>query len=104
MKMAEKMKADIVITGPTFDYHEFAIMAAELAEHIQNNSKVPVISAIAKEKNEDVIQKYAQKILIVKMPKKGDPGLSESLANLVKGCEILVNKGDIKQFKQQYCY
>lgn len=103
-KMAEKMQADAVITGPTFDYHDFAVMAAELANYIKGATAIPVISAIAKEKNQELIDKYKDKFLIVKMPKKGDPGLSEALNNLVEGCKILVTKSDVTKFKQEYCY
>ncbi|MBP2057099.1 glycine reductase [Lactobacillus colini] len=103
VKMAEKMGADVVITGPSFDYHDFSQMALELAEKYEE-ANVPVISAIAKEKNQDLIDQYREKLLIVKMPKKGGSGLSEALDNLVTGCLLLANKRDTSQFKQDYCY
>lgn len=103
-KMAEKMNADIVITGPTFDYHDFAQMALEIAEYIKEKSKVPVISAVAKEKNEALIESYKDKLLIVKMPKKGDPGLADSLEKLAQGCAALVEHDNIAEFKSQNCY
>lgn len=103
-KMAEKMKADVVITGPTFDYHDFAAMAVDIAKSIKENSKIPVISAIAKEKDEDLINDNKDSLLIVKMPKKGGAGLADSLEVLAQGCELLVNNKDIQDFKKEHCY
>ena len=42
-KMAEKMEADVVIVGPTFDYHDFAEMAVEIGTAITENTTIPVI-------------------------------------------------------------
>ena len=103
-KMAEKMEADVVIVGPTFDYQDFAEMAVEIGTAITENTSISVIGAIAKERNQELIVKYKDKLPIVKMPKKGGTGLAESLDNLAKGCQILTNKGDIAKFKGSYCY
>ncbi len=102
-KMAQKMAADVVITGPTFDYHDFAEMALTLADAYREE-KVPVISAVAIEKNQELIDDYKDKLLIVKMPKKGDPGLPDSLNHLVEGCQLLSEKKETTEFKQKYCY
>lgn len=103
-KMAEKMKTDVVIVGPAFDYHDFAEMAVEIGIAITENTSIPVIGAIAKEKNQELIEKYKDRFPIVKMPKKGGTGLAESLDNLAKGCQILTNKEDISKFKGSCCY
>lgn len=103
-KMAEKMKADVVIVGPTFDYHDFAEMAVEIANAIAETTNIPVIGAIAKEKNQELIKKYKDKFPLVKMPKKGGTGLAESLDNLAKGCHLLANKEDISKFRKSCCY
>lgn len=103
-RMAKKMEADIVITGPTFDYADFAIMATEVAKAIKDNTNIPVIAAIAKEKNEAIIKQYKDAFPIVKMPKKGGAGLSEALDHLVQGCSLLTQKQDITDFKSNYCY
>lgn len=39
-KMCEKMQADVVIAGPTYDYPDFSTMACELAENIQENTEI----------------------------------------------------------------
>lgn len=103
-KMAEKMGADVIITGPTFDYPEFSRMAIELASHIKQTSKVPVISALAEKNNKELIENNKNDLLIVKMPKKGDAGLAESLEVLAQGCKSLVNKENIDSFKKESCY
>lgn len=103
-KMAEKMEADVVIVGPTFDYHDFAEMAVEIADAIKNTTNIPVIGAIAKEKNQEIIEKYKVKFPIVKMPKKGGTGLAESLDNLANGCKIITSEGNILKFKESCCY
>ena len=103
-KMAEKMNADVVIVGPTFDYHNFAEMAVEIGNAITENTNIPLIGAVAKEKNQELIEEYKDKFPIVKMPKKGGAGLAESLDNLAKGCQLLVSKEDISKFKGSCCY
>lgn len=103
-RMAAKMGADVVIVGPTYDYPEFARMACEVGVAIQDQTDIPVIGAVAIEKNADLIADYQARLPIVKMPKKGGTGLSGSLANLAQGCKVLTTKGDLAAFKQQYCY
>lgn len=103
-KMTEKMEANVVIAGPTYDYPEFSRMACELADYIEKNTKTPVILAIAQEKNANLIEEYKDKLTIVKMPKKGGIGLSKTIKNLTKGCEIIVNGDDKDAFKTEFCY
>ncbi|GEN95243.1 GrdB-related putative oxidoreductase [Pediococcus ethanolidurans] len=103
-KMAEKMKADVVVLGPTYDYPEFSTMACEIAEHFQTHTKVPAIVATAIEKNADLIAEYKEQLTIVKVPKKGGTGLSDSLNHIVEGCKLASDKADMTEFKQQYCY
>lgn len=103
-KMAEKMQADVVIAGPTFDYPEFAQMSGEITEYFRMNSDIPIVSAMAQEKNQDVIDRYKDDNLILKMPKKGGAGLADSLENLVVGCELLAGHADMTKFKADFCY
>jgi betaine reductase len=103
-RMSEKMAPDIVILGPTYDYPEFATMACELGDYIQQNTKLPVILAIAQEKNEALLPTYQDRLTIVKMPKKGGTGLSDSLEHLAQGCAVLASGGDVATFKSDYCY
>jgi glycine reductase len=93
-----------VILGPTYDYPEFATMACELGDYIQQNTKLPVILAIAQEKNEALLPTYQDRLTIVKMPKKGGTGLSDSLEHLAQGCAVLASGGDVATFKSDYCY
>ena len=103
-KMAEKMEADVVVIGPTYDYPEFSTMACELATYFQGNSAIPVLVATAVEKNEELVTQYKEDLTIIKVPKKGGTGLSDSLKAIVKGCELSVNKADMTEFKSQYCF
>lgn len=103
-RMSEKMAPDVVILGPTYDYPEFATMACELGAYIQTNTKLPVILAIAAEKNADLLATYQDQLTIVKMPKKGGTGLSDSLAHLAQGCAVKLNGGDLATFTSDYCY
>ena len=95
-KMAEKMKADVVVLGPAYDYHDFAQMACEIGDYIQQNTSLPVLIMLAQEKNAD--------LLIVKMPPKGGSGLAAAIDHLVAGCLQVVQKEDLTTFKSNYCY
>jgi betaine reductase len=103
-KMAQKMEADVVILGPTYDYPEFSKMACEIAAAFNEKVNIPVIQATAIEKNEDLIPKYKDNLVIVKMPKKGDTGLSDSIDHLAEGCEKIAKNEDLEAFKVSYCY
>lgn len=103
-KMAEKMGANVVIIGPTYDYPEFSKMACELAAYIEINTQIPVVLAVAEEKNTELLQEYKDDLTIVKMPKKGGTGLNKSIDNLVHGCEVVVENGDKAAFKSEFCY
>ena len=103
-KMAEKMKADVVVLGPAYDYHDFAQMACEIGDYIQQNTSLPVLTMLAQEKNADLLAKYRQRLLIVKMPPKGGSGLAAAIDHLVAGCLQVVQKEDLTTFKSNYCY
>lgn len=82
VKLLHKVKADIVICGPCFDFVDYAKMAGDLALYIKENSDIKVVMACAKECS-DTIERYKSIIPIVKMPKKGGVGLNESFKNLI---------------------
>lgn len=103
-KMCEKMQADVVIAGPTYDYPEFATMACELADQLQKETAIPVVVSIAIEKNQTLIEDYQKLLTIVKMPKKGGTGLSDSIDRTIELCQLKVEQADITEFAQQYCY
>ena len=80
--LINKVKADILLCGPCFNYHGYAKMSAILA---------------------DYIQKFKDRIVMIKMPKKGGVGLRESLKNMAKVIEIVYNKEDLKKV-ENYIY
>lgn len=81
--MVKKLKADVVICGPSFDYADYSAMCAVVAERIQQETGIPAFAAMADE-NEDIIQEYKNRITIVKTPKKGEGGLNEALKNICR--------------------
>lgn len=103
-KMCDKMQADVVIAGPTYDYPEFATMACELAEQLQKETTIPVVASIAIEKNQALIAAYQTKLTIIKMPKKGGTGLSDSIDRTIELCQLKVAEADTTDFVRQYCY
>ncbi|MDO5089076.1 MAG: GrdB-related putative oxidoreductase [Leptotrichiaceae bacterium] len=91
--LLNKVKANILLCGPCFNYYGYAQMSAVLAEYIgQNTECIPVV--VCSEENGDIIEKYKNKITIVKMPKKGGVGLRESLKNMSKVIKVIYNKED----------
>ena len=77
-------------------------MSAILADYIQKNTECkPVV--VCSEENSDVIEKFKDRIVIIKMPKKGGVGLRESLKNMAKVIEIVYNKEDLKKM-ENYIY
>lgn len=103
-KMATKMGADVVIAGPTYDYPEFSRMAMAIAAHIQDTTDIPVVVASASEKNADALNEFQDRLTIVKMPRKGGTGLSDAIANLATGCQVMTQGGDLATFKSEFCY
>lgn len=101
--MVQKMGADVVICGPCFNYKDYAEMAAQVAVEINTKTAIPAISAMAEEVA-DVIQEYKDRLLIVKMPKKGGTGLNDALRNILKVAKIAADKGDKEEAKINYCY
>lgn len=84
VNLIQKVKAEIVICGPTYDYDRYTQTACHLAEYINKNSECKAIVCCAPEKNHETIEEYKDKIVMVKMPKKGGVGLNESLHHMVQ--------------------
>lgn len=101
--MAKKMEADVVICGPCFNYKEYASMAAKVAMDIHLQGNNPVISAMSEEMGE-VIEQYKDQFPIVKMPKKGGTGLNDALRNICNLSKAMVDKQDITNMKNEFCY
>ncbi|HIY93703.1 GrdB-related putative oxidoreductase [Companilactobacillus sp. HBUAS56275] len=103
-RMCQKMQPDVVLVGPTYDYSAFAKMACEVGYAVESNSDIPVVAMVAQEKNADTIENYKDKLNIVKMPKKGGTGLSDSIDHGIELCSKKVKKEDITEFVNEYCF
>lgn len=101
--MAKKMNPDVVICGPAFNYAGYAYMSAVLAKEITKLTGIPAVAAMSQE-NADTIEEFKDEVKIVKMPKKGGTGLTESLNNICQLCKKLVDKEDITEFSKKVCY
>jgi len=101
--MVKKLQPDAVLCGPAFNYEGYAKMAAELTYQIQEQCAIPVVAACSQE-NESVIQEFKDKIHIVKMPKKGGIGLTDSLKNMSTILYKMYKKEDIKNLKETNCF
>lgn len=100
--LTKKLKADIVLCGPCFNYHDYAKMSAILAKNIEETTDAKAV-AMFSEENTDVIEEYKDEVTLIKMPKKGGVGLRESFSNM---SAILVDKvnGKIQDKNKKYLY
>lgn len=87
--LATKLKADIVLCGPCFDYPDYSRMSAILAQYIEKNTDTKAVAMFSKE-NEEVIEQYKDSVRIIKMPRKGGTGLNVSLENMSKVLKAVV--------------
>lgn len=87
--LATKLKADIVLCGPCFDYPDYSRMSAILAQYIEENTDTKAVAMFSKE-NEEVIEQYKDSVRIIKMPRKGGTGLNDSLENMSKVLKAVV--------------
>ncbi len=81
--LTNKLKADVVICGPCFNYADYAHMSAIVAEAVEKDSEAKSI-VVCSQENESTITEFKDKVTIVKMPKKGGTGLNESLKNMME--------------------
>ncbi len=98
--MSEKLGADVVMCGPSFNYLEYSQMAAEVAKNINEKTSIKAIAAMSLE-NEETIKKYKNEINIVKTPKKGGTGLNESLKNM---CYVAKDMFEGKDVDKSVCF
>lgn len=101
-KLLDKVKADILLCGPCFNYHDYSLMSAKLSKYIDSNSQCKSLVVCSKE-NSDVIDEYKDDIIIVEMPKKGGIGLSSSLENMCK-VAAAINSGTFDKSKDTSVY
>jgi glycine/betaine/sarcosine/D-proline reductase family selenoprotein B len=76
--MVNKLKPDVVMCGPCFNYLNYGKMAARIAYDINQNTSSKAIAAMSDD-NQETINEYKDKLCIIKTPKKGGIGLNESL-------------------------
>lgn len=101
--MCKKLEADVIICGPCFNYLDYAEMASFLAQYIYENTNIHVLTAMSAEMK-DVIDLIKDTVPVVKMPKKGDTGLNESLHNICRLSKSLYEKDNFKEVIEQVCY
>lgn len=102
--MVKKLSPDYVVCGPCFDFAIYALMSCEIAIAIQNQTNIKVVAMMAKE-NQELISQYANQIPILKMPKKGEIGLDDSFARLVKYLAASFNySSDLEILKKELLY
>lgn len=101
--MVKKMAPDVVVCGPAYNYKGYARMCAMLADAINKNTDIPAIAAMSVE-NEETIAKYKDCVDIVKMPKKGGTGLSNSLREICVLAKKKVDKEDVTDYVKEICY
>lgn len=102
--MVKKLKPDVVICGPAFNYADYAAMCAKVAVDINNTTDSKAFAAMSQE-NEPVIAEYKDKVMIVKTPKKGGMGLNDSLKNICHVAQALTGKsGDLEKLRQEVCF
>lgn len=95
-----KANPDIIVCGPSFNYKPYSEMCVHVASYLKKNTDLKVLCAMAKE-NQDLIVEYKDMIPILKMPKKGESGLSEALENICRMSKDIV---DGKQLKSELFY
>ena len=102
--MVKKLKPDVVICGPAFNYAEYAAMCAKVAADINRNGDSRAFAAMSQE-NEDVISDYRDKVMIVKTPKKGGMGLNDSLKNMCRVAKALAEgSGELEKLRREVCF
>lgn len=100
--MSKKVNPDVIICGPAFNYEKFGEMAGYLAKEIKLLTDIPTLAAMSEENIAK--DKYKHSIFIVKTPKKGGVGLTESLNKMVILAKHIANKEDVKNPEDFGCF
>lgn len=102
--MVKKLQPDVAVCGPAFDYADYAAMCARVADDIIRTTGVKAFAAMSKE-NDQVIQDYKDKIMIVKTPKKGGAGLNDALKNICRVAKAMAEDApDLRALKREVCF
>lgn len=97
--LLNKVEADVLLCGPCYNYHEYIKMSMSLADFVKENSKcIPIV--MCSEEDKELIDKYKDKYIILKMPKKGGVGLSESFERLEKVLRLIKENGTSEEIKK----
>ena len=101
--MIQKINPDVVICGPAYNYKVYAKMCAVLTKALNRYTTIPAIASMSQE-NAETIAEYKDIINIVKMPKKGGTGLTDSLRNICQLAKKKVSGEDVSEYVKQICY
>lgn len=102
--MVKKLKPDVVICGPAFNYADYAAMCARVAVDINQTTDSRAFAAMSQE-NEVVIAEYKDQVMIVKTPKKGGLGLNDCLKNMCQTAKAMAEGSkDLEKLRQEVCF
>lgn len=101
--MTQKIGPDVVVCGPAFNYEKYGLMCSEVGFAIEQHTNIPVVVAMSAECT-DAIAAYKDDVSIVKMPKKGGVGLTDSIKNILELASLKVANQSIEDFVQKNCY
>ena len=100
-KLLTKIKAEMILCGPTYDYPEFASMAAAVGSSVVKNTDCKAVVMCAEEKNLDTINEYKDEVLMIQMPKKGGIGLNDSLDAMTKVAKLIHEDKSLEEFSER---
>lgn len=95
VKLVSKVKPDVLLCGPCYNYPGYAKMACIVASAISKETLTKPIVMLSEE-NKEVIEEYKNTLPLVKMPKKGGTGLSQSFKDMSLIAQELTGDGCIK--------
>ena len=101
--MVNKLKPDVVMCGPCFNYLNYGKMAARIAYDINQNTSSKAIAAMSDD-NQETINEYKDKLCIIKTPTQGGIGLNESLEGLCVLAKALYQEKEIEEIKEKFCF
>lgn len=101
--MTKKISPDVVICGPAFNYEKYALLCSEVGYFIEKHTQIPVVAAMSAE-CDDAIAAHKDDLTIVKMPKKGGIGLTDSLKKILELAALKANNQPIEAFVRENCY
>ncbi|MGM0169233.1 hypothetical protein IGI39_003549 [Enterococcus sp. AZ135] len=101
--MTKKLSPDVVICGPAFNYEKYGLLCSEVGQAIERKIQIPVVAAMSVECTEGIAANK-NNLTIVKMPKKGGIGLTDSLKKILELASLKVSDQPIGQFVKANCY